>query len=67
MTKRSAGRTAHGGAYKPGHAYDFGLPRVLHGLAALFEGQPAGSTSNSTRHTKRTATSPSQDSLGQRR
>jgi hypothetical protein len=30
-------RTAHGGAYNPGHAYDFGLQRVLDGLATLID------------------------------
>jgi len=33
----SAAGAAHGGAYNPGHAYDFGLPRVLDGLAALID------------------------------
>jgi hypothetical protein len=33
-----------GSAYNPGHAYDFGLPRVLDGLAALIDnrrGEPS--------------------------
>jgi len=33
----TAAGTAHGGTYNPGHAYDFGLPRVLDGLAALID------------------------------
>lgn len=36
----TAAGAAHGGAYNPGHAYDFGLPRVLDGLAALIETRP---------------------------
>jgi AcrR family transcriptional regulator len=37
----AAAGAAHGSAYSPGHAYDFGLQRVLDGLAALI-GNPAG-------------------------
>ena len=33
----SAAGAAHGGAYHPGHAYEFGLQRVLDGLAALID------------------------------
>jgi AcrR family transcriptional regulator len=33
----SAAGAAHGTAYEPGHAYEFGLERVLDGLAALIE------------------------------
>lgn len=33
----SAAGAAHGTAYEPGHAYEFGLERVLDGLAALVE------------------------------
>jgi AcrR family transcriptional regulator len=33
----AAAGAAHGSAYNPGHAYDFGLPRVLDGLAALID------------------------------
>lgn len=35
----TAAGAAHGSAYDPGHAYGFGLPRVLDGLAALVEGR----------------------------
>jgi AcrR family transcriptional regulator len=31
----SAAGAAHGGAYSPGHAYEFGLRRVVDGIAAL--------------------------------
>lgn len=31
----TAAGTAHGSACNPGHAYDFGLQRVLDGLATL--------------------------------
>jgi AcrR family transcriptional regulator len=31
----TAAGAAHGSAYNPGHAYDFGLPRVLDGFAPL--------------------------------
>jgi AcrR family transcriptional regulator len=34
----AAAGAAHGSAHDPGHAYDFGLRRVLDGLAALIEG-----------------------------
>jgi hypothetical protein len=34
----TAAGTAHGGAYSPDHAYQFGLRRVLDGLDALIEG-----------------------------
>ncbi|MGW4891387.1 TetR/AcrR family transcriptional regulator [Kitasatospora sp. NPDC004240] len=33
----AAAGAAHGGAYSPDHAYDFGLARVLDGLAALID------------------------------
>ena len=33
----AAAGAAHGSAYNPGHAYHFGLPRVLDGLAALID------------------------------
>jgi AcrR family transcriptional regulator len=33
----SAAGAAHGGAYRPEHAYEFGLQRVLDGLAALID------------------------------
>ena len=33
----TAAGAAHGSAYNPGHAYDFGLQRVLDGLAALID------------------------------
>jgi AcrR family transcriptional regulator len=33
----SAAGAAHGSAYSPDHAYDFGLQRLLDGLAALIE------------------------------
>jgi len=33
----AAAGAAHGSAYSPGHAYDFGLRRVLDGLAVLIE------------------------------
>lgn len=33
----SAAGAAHGGAYSPEHAWEFGLQRVLDGLAALIE------------------------------
>jgi AcrR family transcriptional regulator len=33
----AAAGAAHGSAYSPGHAYDFGLQRVLDGLAALID------------------------------
>jgi len=35
----TAAGTAHGSAYHPQHAYDFGLQAVLDGLAALIEGR----------------------------
>jgi AcrR family transcriptional regulator len=35
----AAAGAAHGSAYNPGHAYDFGLRRVLDGLAALIDGR----------------------------
>jgi AcrR family transcriptional regulator len=35
----AAAGAAHGSAYNPGHAYDFGLQRVLDGLAALIDGR----------------------------
>jgi AcrR family transcriptional regulator len=35
----AAADAAHGSAYDPGHAYDFGLQRVLDGLAALIDGR----------------------------
>jgi AcrR family transcriptional regulator len=35
----AAAGAAHGSAYSPGHAYDFGLQRILDGLAALIEGR----------------------------
>ena len=35
----SAAGAAHGSAYSPQHAYDFGLQRVLDGLAALIDGR----------------------------
>ncbi|MGW0632680.1 hypothetical protein [Streptomyces sp. NPDC002758] len=35
----AAAGEAHGGAYSPAHAYEFGLRRVLDGLAALIEGR----------------------------
>jgi hypothetical protein len=34
----TAAGTAHRSAYNPRHAYDFGLQRILDGLAALIEG-----------------------------
>jgi AcrR family transcriptional regulator len=34
----AAAGAAHGAAYHPGHAFEFGLERVLDGLAALIEG-----------------------------
>ena len=37
----AAAGAAHGSAYNPGHAYDFGLQRVLDGLAALIDGRAA--------------------------
>jgi AcrR family transcriptional regulator len=40
----TAAGAAHGSAYSPGHAWEFGLERVLDGLAALIErprGRPA--------------------------
>ncbi len=33
----SAAGVAHGSAYSPGHAYSFGLARVLDGLSALID------------------------------
>jgi AcrR family transcriptional regulator len=36
----AAAGAAHGSAYSPGHAYDFGLQRVLDGLAALIDDAP---------------------------
>jgi AcrR family transcriptional regulator len=36
----AAAGAAHGSAYNPGHAYDFGLPRVLDGLGALIDSRP---------------------------
>jgi hypothetical protein len=33
----AAAGAAHGSAYDPGHAYDFGLRRVLDGLAAIID------------------------------
>jgi hypothetical protein len=33
----AAAGAAHGSAYHPGHAYEFGLQRVLDGLAALID------------------------------
>jgi AcrR family transcriptional regulator len=36
----AAAGAAHGSAYHPGHAYEFGLQRVLDGLAALIKGSP---------------------------
>lgn len=38
----AAAGAAHGTAYDPEHAYQFGLRRVLDGLAALIEGNSAG-------------------------
>jgi AcrR family transcriptional regulator len=35
----SAAGAAHGGAYSPDHAWEFGLERVLDGLAALIEAE----------------------------
>ena len=35
----SAAGAAQGGAYSPRHAYDFGLQRVLDGLAVLIDGR----------------------------
>jgi AcrR family transcriptional regulator len=35
----AAAGAAHGSAYNPGHAYNFGLQRVLDGLAALIDGR----------------------------
>jgi AcrR family transcriptional regulator len=35
----AAAGAAHGSAYNPGHAYDFGLQRVLDGLATLIDGR----------------------------
>ena len=35
----SAAGAAHGGAYSPGHAWEFGLERVLDGLAALIDAE----------------------------
>jgi AcrR family transcriptional regulator len=35
----SAAGAAHGSAYDPGHAYTFGLERVLDGLSTLIEGR----------------------------
>jgi hypothetical protein len=36
----TAAGAAHGSAYNPGHAYDFGLQRVLDGLGALIDDAP---------------------------
>ena len=36
----AAAGAAHGSAYNPGHAYHFGLERVLDGLAALIHNRP---------------------------
>lgn len=36
----AAAGAAHGSAYNPGHAYDFGLSRVLDGLAVLIDNRP---------------------------
>jgi hypothetical protein len=36
----AAAGAAHGSAYHPGHAYEFGLQRVLDGLAALIKASP---------------------------
>lgn len=36
----TAAGSAHRGTYDPQHAYDFGLRRILDGLAALIGGQP---------------------------
>jgi AcrR family transcriptional regulator len=36
----TAAGAAHGSAYDPGHAYQFGLERVLDGLAALIDHRP---------------------------
>jgi hypothetical protein len=44
-----------GSAYNPGHAYDFGLPRVLDGLATLIDNRP---NPNPTRHTERNSHQP---------
>ncbi|AEV81337.1 TetR family transcriptional regulator [Actinoplanes sp. SE50] len=38
----AAAGAALGAAYDPDHAYEFGLRRVLDGLAALIDGEPAG-------------------------
>jgi AcrR family transcriptional regulator len=43
----TAAGSAHGGAYSPGHAYEFGLNRVLDGLAALIDRLAALSTPRS--------------------
>jgi AcrR family transcriptional regulator len=37
----AAAGAAHGGAYDPTHAFEFGLARVLDGLGVLFEGRGA--------------------------
>jgi AcrR family transcriptional regulator len=37
----AAAGAAHGAAYDPSHAYDFGLQRVLDGLAALVDRRPS--------------------------
>jgi hypothetical protein len=36
----AAAGAAHGSAYSPGHAYHFGLQRVLDGLAGLIDNRP---------------------------
>jgi AcrR family transcriptional regulator len=36
----AAAGAAHGSTYNPGHAYQFGLQRVLDGLAALIDNRP---------------------------
>lgn len=41
----TAAGAAHGSAYDPEHAYDFGLPRVLDGLGALIDGRSASNKS----------------------
>jgi len=40
----SAAGAAHGSAHDPGHAYRFGLQRLLDGLAALIDNPPDART-----------------------
>jgi len=45
----SAAGSAYGGAYSPGHAYTFGLERVLAGLSQLIDSNRSASVSSRKR------------------